>query len=238
MTFSINAINAEVLVLLRRHNLLRTLVEKEVVDDALKHSNLSEEEQAETRSSFFQGKGLQTPEDIEAYGARYGLTSEDLDHQIFRTLRLQKHYETNFKAKAEAHFLTRKTQLDQVVYSLIRVKDGALARELYLRIANREANFADLAAAHSEGPERTTKGIIGPVPITQAHPHVAERLRTRSPGELMEPFQLQGWWLIVRLENYTPASFNPEIAKQMSKELFYEWLSEEVDNQMRKLTQN
>lgn len=238
MTLSIDALNADALALLRRHNLLRTLVERQVVDDAVENSSLSEEEQTQARESFCQRNRLQSPEDIDAYRAKLGLGPEDLDRQILRPYRIQKHCETDFQAKAEAHFLTRKTQLDKVVYSLLRVKDGALARELYLRIANREANFADLAAAHAQGPERSTKGIVGPVPLTQAHPQLAERLRTSSPGLLMEPFRIGEWWLVTRLESYTPASFSPDMAKQMSKELFDVWTREETDSRMNKLPQN
>ena len=238
MTLSIDALNADALALLRRHNLLRTLVERQVVDEAVEQASLSAEEQTQARESFSQRNRLQSPEDIDAYRAKLGLSPEDLDRQILRPYRIQKHCETDFQAKAEAHFLTRKTQLDQVVYSLLRVKDGALARELYLRIANREANFADLAAAHAQGPERSTKGIVGPVPLTQAHPHLAERLRTSSPGLLMEPFRIGEWWLVTRLESYTPATFSPEMAKQMSKELFDVWTREETDSRMNKLPQN
>jgi len=237
MTVSIEALNADALALLRRHNLLRTLVERQVVDEAVEQASLSEEEQKEARDNFAQRNRLQSPEDIDAYRGRLGLGPEDLDQQILRPYRIQKHCESNFHAKAEAHFLTRKTQLDQVVYSLLRVKDGALARELYLRIANREANFADLAAAHAQGSERSTKGIVGPLPLTQAHPHLAERLRTSSPGLLMEPFRIGEWWLVTRLESYTPATFSPDMAKQMSKELFDVWVREETDSRMNKLPQ-
>ncbi len=237
MTVSIEALNADALALLRRHNLLRTLVERQVVDEAVEQASLSEEEQKEARDNFAQRNRLQSPEDIDAYRGRLGLGQEDFDQQILRPYRIQKHCESNFHAKAEAHFLTRKTQLDQVVYSLLRVKDGALARELYLRIANREANFADLAAAHAQGSERSTKGIVGPLPLTQAHPHLAERLRTSSPGLLMEPFRIGEWWLVTRLESYTPATFSPDMAKQMSKELFDVWVREETDSRMNKLPQ-
>ena len=235
MTLSINALNPEGIALLRRHNLLRTLVERQVIDEAVGDANLSEDEQKQARESFNQRNRLQSPEAIDAYCAQLSITPEDLEHQILRPYRIQKHCETDFQAKAEAHFLTRKNQLDQVVYSLLRVKDAALARELYLRIANREANFADLAAAHAQGPERTTKGIVGPVPLTQAHPQLAECLRTSSPGVLNEPFRIDEWWLVTRLESYTPASFSPEMAQKMSQELFDIWVREATDSRMSKL---
>ena len=83
------------------------------------------------------------------------------------------------------------------MYSLIRLKDGFLARELYLRIAGNEADFSDLAARYSQGPEAKTKGIIGPIAMNKAHPSLAEKLRTCQPAQLLEPFTIDDWWLIV-----------------------------------------
>ena len=64
-----------------------------------------------------------------------------------------------FAAKAEARFLDRKHELDQEVYSLLRLESSFLARELYLQIESGESNFADLAKRYAEGPERNTNGI-------------------------------------------------------------------------------
>jgi parvulin-like peptidyl-prolyl isomerase len=162
-----------------------------------------------------------------------GLGSEDLTWQIELPLRIRAHCREHFRHKAEAHFLSRKNQLDRVVYSLLRVKDGFLARELYLRLEAGEASFATLAKQFAEGPEKQTNGIVGPVPLTQAHPVLAERLRTTSPGVLMQPFQLSDWWLVVRLESYTPASFDEAMADTMAAELFDHWVREEASRKIK-----
>ena len=44
MTLSIETLNADALALLRRHNMLRTLVERQVVDEAVEQACLSVEE--------------------------------------------------------------------------------------------------------------------------------------------------------------------------------------------------
>ena len=73
MTISIDALNTDALALLRRHNILRTLVERQVVDEAVERASLSEEEQKQARDSFAQRNRLQSPEDIDAYRAKLGL---------------------------------------------------------------------------------------------------------------------------------------------------------------------
>lgn len=213
---------------LRRHNLLKNLIKRQVIAEAVGGVELEAEAVEQARQLFCRKHNLADAEAIEAYAKAQGLSGDDLTWQIQLPLRIRAHCAEHYRQKAEAHFLIRKHQLDRVVYSLLRVKDPYLARELYLRIDAREANFADLAAAYSEGPEKQTKGIVGPVSLTQAHPALAEKLRTSRAGELMTPFQIGEWWLVARLENYTPANFDAAMAEQLCAELFEAWVKEET----------
>ena len=61
-------------------------------------------------------------------------------------------------------------------------------------------------------------------------------VRLVTPGTLSEPFAVAGWWLVVRLESYTPAPFEPAVAQQMASELFQEWLEEETTLKLRRLS--
>lgn len=221
---------------LRRHNLLQPLLQRQVVAEAVANEQPDADALQQAREQFLRQNGIDSPESLQAFLLNNGMSEEDLNWQIALPLRIRAHCDEHFRHKAEAHFLSRKNQLDRVVYSLLRVKDPFLARELYLRIEAGEANFADLAAQYAEGPEKQTNGIVGPVPLTQAHPALAERLRTTSAGVLMEPFQIAEWWLVVRLESYTPASFDAATAERMADELFNQWVREETSLRMRGLS--
>lgn len=229
------ALPESVLQELRRHNLLQTLVQRRVVAEAVASEPVDPELANSALSQFCQQNGLRDEAGLQAFLAGRGLSVDDLRWQVELPLRIRSHSRERFGPKAEAHFLSRKNQLDRVVYSLLRLRDGFLARELYLRIAANEANFADLAAAYSEGPEKSTKGVVGPVPLTQAHPHLAERLRTSQPGQLLEPFMVAEWWLVARLESYTPATFDEGIAQQMAGELMDQWVQEETTRRITAL---
>ena len=227
----------DILAELRRHNLLMTLVQRRVVAEAVADQPLEEEACRQAREQFFRQSSLHDEATVAAFLKANGLGLDDLIWQIELPLRLRAYCKEHFRHKAEAHFLSRKNQLDRVVYSLLRVKDGLLARELYLRLDAGEASFATLARDFAEGPEKQTNGIVGPVPLTQAHPGLAERLRTTSPGVLMQPFQLAEWWLVVRLESYTPASFDEAMAERMASELFDQWVREEASRRIRSLSE-
>ena len=221
---------------LRRHNLLQTLLQRQVVAEAVAAEKLEAEQLEQARAQFMLNNRLDSEESLKTFLLSNGISEDDLNWQIALPLRIRAHCNEHFRHKAEAHFLSRKNQLDRVVYSLLRVKDVFLARELYLRIEAGEANFADLAARYSEGPEKQTNGIVGPVPLTQAHPALAELLRTTSPGVLMQPFEMAGWALVVRLESYTPATFDEATAERMTDELFNLWVREETTRRIREFT--
>ena len=233
---TLESLSPETLALLRQHNLLMPLVKSEVIKAAVGEIPVSREETAELLEQYCKQRGLQAGEELENHLSSAGLTHTDLAWQISLEKKIVLHCRQKYLNKAEARFLEKKEQLDQVVYSLLRVRDGLLARELYLRIAEHEVDFNEVACEYSEGQERNTKGIIGPVPLTQAHPILAERLRTIKTGELVEPFSVEGWWLVVRLERYAPARFNEETAEKMARELFQAWVNEQSEVKIKALT--
>jgi parvulin-like peptidyl-prolyl isomerase len=217
------------------HGLLRPYLRQITLVEAIAAEALSEEERRQSLSAFAQEHKLADGEALERFRLANLLTPEALALKVELPLKLRQHCDRLYRPKAEARFLQRKQQLDQVVYSLLRLKDGGLARELYFQLQEGEASFADLAAQYAEGPERTTRGIVGPVPLAQAHPQLVERLRTAPAGEVQEPFQIQQWWLLFRLESFTPATFDERMALQMSHELFEQWLEQAVEARLEQL---
>ena len=221
--------------ILRQHNLLKKLVRAEITKNAVDKIKIDKEEIDAHWDKFLLQNKLNNDEELNAFLVANGLNIGSLRWQIELPKRIKKYCEINFLHKAEARFLAKKESLDRVIYSLLRVKDGFVARELYLKIISRESNFADLASSYSQGQEANTNGIIGPVPLNQAHPILAEKLRASQPNQLIEPFNVEGWWLVVRLEKYESAQFNDSTALTMAQELFGEWIEEQVVCKMGQL---
>jgi len=220
---------------LARYRLLRPYLRQEVLEEVLQAVPLEGEEQAAARRQFLVDQRLQSDEDLAEYCARHQLSPDDLDYLITYPVKIWKICQDHFAPRAESRFLARKTHLDQMVYSLLRTEDAGLARELFLQVREGEQSFSELAAAYAEGPERATRGIIGPVPLSQGHPLLVDRLRSAEPGALLEPFQIENWWVLVRLETYVPASFGPDVADAMTQEMLDEWLEEQVDRRLKDL---
>ena len=221
-------LTSDVIQLLRRHNMLKLLLGHDLVDRCVRGVSISEQERKELIKRFRQQKGLNAEMSLKEYVSERGLSEEDLIWQIELPVRRTRYAIENFGSKAEQRFLERKNNLDKVVYSLLRLKNPFLAQELYQQIEEKESSFADLAAKHSEGEEKETRGIVGPVARDKSHPILAERLRSATPGVLIEPFRIGEWWLIVRLEQYLPGKFDKAMSAQMSNELFEDWINEEL----------
>lgn len=220
---------------LARYGLLRPLIRQVVLDEVLSSVPVEAEEAEAAKAQFMEDHEITSQDELRQFQRSLCLSDQDIEYQAMYPVRVWKYCHEHFSAKAESRFLARKSSLDQVVYSLLRTTNPDLARELYLQISEGEGTFDVLAASHAEGPERETRGIVGPVPLSQAHPSLVERLRTAKPGIVIEPFPIGEWWLLVRLEHLIPASFDDEAENSMIQEMLDEWLDQEVDDRMEKV---
>ena len=221
--------------LLRKYNLLKPLVEQMITSEAIAGVPVPADALEKAKLELLDQRGFETMEQWSEMLADLERTEDEVIDRLERVIRRQEYIRERFAPKAEARFLERKNELDQVVYSLLRLANNFLARELYLQIESGESNFADLAKRYAEGPERNTNGIVGPVSLTQAHPALVEKLRVAQPGVLLEPFRIADWWLVVRLERYSPATFTPEVSDRMCREVVDAWIAEETATTLSRL---
>lgn len=157
----------------------------------------------QARSKLFESESL------DVVLSRLACSEPELDLHLWRPKALQIFAESKFGPGLEEAFLAAEGGHDQIIYSLLRVHDAGLARELWIRLEEGEATFAELASTYGEGPEAARKGVMGPVSIgTIKPPELAQLLRTLQPGEVHPPRQLGEWLLLLRLEQLTPARFN------------------------------
>ena len=206
-----------------------------MTSEAIAQIVLSEDQLEQARLGLLRQRGYDGMNQWAALLDELGRSEEEVLDRLRYGIRRRSFMRERFAPKAEARFLERKNELDQVVYSLLRIENSFLARELYLQIESGESSFADLAKRYAEGPERNTNGIVGPVSLTQAHPTLVEKLRVAQPGVLLEPFRISDWWLVVRLERYEPATFTDEVSDQMCLEMFDAWIDEETATSMSQL---
>ena len=148
--------------------------------------------------------------------AERGWTSEDLELHLWRPEALRRFAEQRFGPGVEDAFLKQANTADQVVYSLLRVHDPGLARELWIRLEEREMSFPEAAAQFGQGPEARHLGVIGPLALRDIHPELLrDQLRRLQPSEINPPMRLGDWFVLLRLEKLIPAVFNQATRHQL-----------------------
>ena len=138
--------------------------------------------------------------------------SEDLRKEF-----IKEHW---LRPQIKDYFYKRKRDLDQVVYSMLRLSDIGLAEELYLRLKNGESTISELAHKYSLGPEKYTKGIVGPMPLSKANEQIRAISNKENMGKLNKPILVQNTIIISVVEHIIEASLTPEMEQKLLEELF------------------
>jgi parvulin-like peptidyl-prolyl isomerase len=223
----------ELIPRLRRYGLLPTLLKELIIDQAIAAVPLTAAEATAALEDFRQQHQLGSEEQCQAFLGQRGLTLADLEPIAHRHSQLQKFKLETWGHQIESYFLQRKTQLDRVLYSLIRTKEAGLAQELYFRIQDDGQPFADLARQFSEGQEAQTGGLIGPVELSVPHPALAKVLSISQPGQLWPPARVGEWFVVVRLEKFLPAKLDDPTRQRLLEELFNTWMGEQVNKALQ-----
>jgi len=144
-------------------------------------------------------------------------------------LRLRHWIETHFTDQVEQIFLERAADYDRYVYECIQVADAELAGNLHRLVQLSASNLADLAASYSEGPERWTRGVVGPVPAAELPQELRVLFSTLQPGAVSAPIPVAGQHHIVRVLHHFSATLDQTLRQQLLWELFEQELEAEVD---------
>ncbi len=220
---------AEALTLLASYQMLPQLCRWLIVEKEIASINLTQAEKTCAIEQFYQKNQMLTPDAIASTLKHYAMNQAQLEALATREVKIEKYKVATWGTKLESYFLQHKSQLDQVIYSLIRVSDPEVAQELYFRIKAGEQTFAECASRYSQGQEAQTGGLLGPVPISQPHPEIAQKLALSQPGQLWPPMRLDNWVVIVRLEKLLNAQLDDAMRSALLNHFFETWLKEQME---------
>ena len=211
---------------LEQYQLMPQLVQEMVIDQAV--GAIDCDPQA-AMQAYCASRGIFSQEQQQAWCQQQQIDTTQMTAAAIREFRLTKFKEETWGgAQLEPYFLQRKTQLDRVRYSLIRTKDASLAQEIYFRLNDDGASFADLARQYSEGQESKTGGLVGPVELSVPHPVLARMLMVSKPGQLWAPTQIGEWLVIARLDQFLPAQLDDAMRQRLLNERFQEWVQQQI----------
>ena len=220
--------------LLDKNKLLKPLIKKTLIKEKLKGIEISDKDVLFAKQSIINEAKISNEDRYKDWLSKQMQSENTLLEIYSESNRINKYCLEKYEHIAESRFLKRKDDLDQVTYSLIRVKDQYLANELYLRLTNNEASFSDLAKEFSTGPEKNSNGKVGPLPIKSAHPILTSRLQNFKIGEINKPLNIEGLSIIVRVESFVKAILDEKMKLLMSQEIFSEWLEKATTEKYEK----
>ena len=178
---------------------------------------------------------LKKEEELQQWCARHRLAPQALAMEADHSERRDDLRTGLIRGQEESLFLRYKDRLDRVLYGLIRVDDAPLAQDLFYAIDAGELRFGEAARLHSKGPEARTQGIVGPVDLGTPHPAISGRLRTAQPGELLAPFQIEQWHIILQLHYRFAAEFDDESKVFLQELTLRSLVSESVTPELEQL---
>ena len=205
---------------LEKSNLLENIVKELLISQLIENIQINEEESNDIINNFIEKNGLKNENKFEEFLVQNNLSKNILHSKLIRSSKINKFFLKKFKSAAKQFFIQNKDSYNKVTYSLIRNSNAQLAKELYFQIEGKEANIYDLAAKYSEGDEKFSKGVVGPVPISQSHELIRQKIINSSEGELFEPFKIENWWIVLKLEKIFQSAFSDQIEFNICRDLF------------------
>lgn len=222
-----NVFKQDLLPLLATYQMMPQFLIQSIIDRAIQSINCTPEETVQACQQLYQQWSLVTDAQQQEWRSHYGLSAAEFEQLATRSLRIEKFQQQSWAHQIESYFLQRKHDLDQVVYSLLRTQDQDIAQELYFRISEGEAPFAELALQYSQGIEKQTGGLLGPVELGTLHQNLAELLYTSRIGHV-QPSKLGEWCMIIRLEKRIPAQLDESMRQRLLQEKFEAWLEQQI----------
>lgn len=216
------------------NNLFKSFIKSILVAKMISEVEISDELKTQAFQNFMLSNKIKNENDLKKFLEISYITQSELEKDVIKQAKVIEFAKRKYNNKANTRFLARRKDMEMVVYSLIRTSSHELAKEIYFKIESEEESLEELAIKYSEGNEKYSRGIIGPVPITQGHPNLADKLRVMQKGELSEPFLLDKWWCVMRLEKLINPSFNEIVKSQMCKEIFDEEINNLVNSFIQK----
>jgi parvulin-like peptidyl-prolyl isomerase len=205
---------------IKRGNLLKPFIKNLIINEISKNIFLEKDIVDEEIRKTFQNNSIKGEKDLKRIEQAEGLDESDLHYQIMLPLKLMKFAEDNLKNQLNKYFLKRKAFMDQYTFNIIRLKDEDLSYEVYFLLDAQEVEFSEIVKKYSYYNDLYPNGILGPKNLEGFHPLIKETLIKSKLGVLSQPFQVDEWWIILKLIDKIEVRLEGDIYKKMLLEIF------------------
>jgi hypothetical protein len=157
-----------------------------------------------------------------------GINEPEATAIAIRAQKLQEFKQDVWGAQLGSYYLSRKSQLDRIICSVMQVENEETAQELFFRVQSGAKSFAELAFKYSQGAEARDGGKLGPIPVASLHPEIYLQVTHLQVGEISPLFTIAPFYMFVRLEELIPARFDDNLRQFLLDELFEKWVRDRI----------
>jgi len=220
--------NIDFLNNLSKYGLLKEYLKSKILEDKIKNIKLNQEEIITAKENYMKFFSLNDEGSLENHRIFNLMSNDNLFYQITLYSKVQKYCDNNYAEYINKNFYNQKEKIDSVKYSLIRVKEYGLIKEIYHRIKDDKDNFNQLANNYSIGIEKQTSGIIGPLSLDKVHPRVKDKLKKCYLNFLHKPFKVNDDWILIKLDEYFDSKLDQNYIKKIKSELLDKDIEKEL----------
>ena len=213
---------------LSKYGLLKEYLKSKILENKIKNIKLNEEEILTSKESYMKFFSLNDEKSLENHRILNLMSTENLFYKITLYAKVQKYCEIHYSDYISKSFYKQKEKIDSVTYSLIRVKEYGLIKEIYHRIKDDKDDFNLIAKNYSIGIEKQTSGIIGPLSLDKVHPEVKDKLKKCYLKFLHKPFKVNDDWVLIKLEEYFDSKLDQNYIKKIKSELLDKDIEKEL----------
>ncbi len=213
---------------LSKYGLLKEYLKSKILEDKIKNIKLNEKEILTSRESYMKFFSLNDEKSLENHRILNLMSNENLFYKITLYSKVQKYCDIHYSKLISKSFYDQKEKVDSVKYSLIRVKEYGLIKEIYHRIKDDNDDFNQIAKNYSVGIEKQTSGIIGPLSLDKVHPIIKDKLKKCYLKFLHKPFKINDDWILIKLEEYFDSKLDQNYIKKLKSELLDKDIEKEL----------
>lgn len=195
------------------------------------------EEHEEQLQAYAQRCGLSSLEELEPWRQARGLSLQELEDLAAFEQRLAVVTRRIWGAEVPGIFLQRRGEFDQVVLTMVRMRDPDLATELFFQLQEGECGFHEVVERYAEDSDRLRRGVVGPVVVNQLNPVLMRVVRRYGTGELIPPLDIGGVVHLIRVESVQPARLDDRLREQLLLECRSLWLRDQLQRLRDRLMQ-
>ena len=176
--------------------------------------------------TFCKKNNLKDTDQLLKYLSIKGMRLEDHKRNLINSNKILFYAKREFADKAKSDFIKNKNLLDLYTYDFIELFESDIAHEIYFQLEANESTFKKLTFDYSQEKSLIKSfGTKGPVDLGKLNPIIRKKLLTINDNDVIPPFKLDNFWLLIVLKDKTEAIFDEFTQSKMVIKLFDEWIN-------------